>query len=163
MAYTRNPSCACSRAALTQCNVAGSQLKQANGHGAGNTLSSAARIHLELMFKKGGIMLQASDVQKRLTHLQQTVGEAFRTCHADATIPKDLMKWVDELDNECKSAKKVMSSHDEGRIRQWVDDLERIGDRAERACQQASGLDARVMDAVSSVHSELSDLQRRLH
>lgn len=108
-------------------------------------------------------MLQASEMQKRFTHLQQTVSEASRTCHAVATIPKDLMKWVDELDNECKSAKKVMSSRDEGRIRQWVDDLERIGDRAERACQQAGGLDARITNAISSMHSELSDLKSQVH
>ncbi|MFP3564099.1 hypothetical protein [Paraburkholderia sp. SIMBA_030] len=108
-------------------------------------------------------MLQASEIQKRFTHLQQTVSEASRTCHADTAIPKDLMNWVDELDKECKSAKKIMSSKDEDRIRQCVDDLERIGNRAERACQQAGSLDARIMDAVSSMHSELSDLKRQLH
>ncbi len=115
------------------------------------------------MFKKGDIMLQASEIQKRFTHLQQTVSEASRTCHAGAAIPKDLMNWVDELDKECKSAKKVMSSKDADRIRRYVDDLERLGDRAERACQQAGGLDARITDAVSSMHSELSDLKRQLH
>jgi hypothetical protein len=108
-------------------------------------------------------MLQASEMQKRFSHLQQTVSETSRTCHADAATPKDLMKWVDELDNECRSARKVMASRDEGRIRQWVDDLEQMGDRAERACQQAGGLDTRIMNAVSSMHSELSDLQRQLH
>ncbi|GAB7545420.1 hypothetical protein [Cupriavidus sp. CuC1] len=108
-------------------------------------------------------MLQASEIQRRFTHLQQTISEASRTCHADTAIPKDLMNWVDELDKECQSAKKVMSSKDEDRIRQCVDDLERIGDRAERACQQAGGLDARIKDAVSSMHSELSDLKRQLH
>jgi hypothetical protein len=113
--------------------------------------------------QEGGIMLQASEIQSRFTHLQQTVSEASRTCHADAAIPPDLMNCVDELDKECKSAAKVMSSRDEDRIRQWVDDLERIGDRAERACQQAGGLDASTKDAVSSMHSELSDLKRQLH
>ncbi|MBN3786457.1 hypothetical protein [Burkholderia sp. Ac-20353] len=108
-------------------------------------------------------MLQASEMQQRFTHLQQTVSEASRTCHSDKTIPKDLMNWMDELDRECKSGKKIMSSHDEDRIRQWVDDLERIGDRAERACMQAGGLDTRVKNAVSSMHSELSDLRRQLH
>lgn len=108
-------------------------------------------------------MLQASEMQKRFNHLQQTVHEASRTCHADATIPKDLMKCMDELDNECKSARKVMASQDDGRIRQWVDDLERMGDRAERACRKAGSLDTRIMNAVSSMHSELSDLQRQLH
>jgi Zn-dependent oligopeptidase len=120
-------------------------------------------IHLELMFK-GGIMLQASEIQKRFTHLQQTVSDASRTCHADAAIPQDLMNCVDELDKECKSAaKKMMSSKDEDRIRQWVYDLERIGDRAERACQQAGALDGKIKDAVTSMHSELSDLKRQLH
>ncbi|MET3624931.1 hypothetical protein [Burkholderia ambifaria] len=108
-------------------------------------------------------MLQTSEIQKRFTHLQQTVSEASRTCHADRTIPKDLINWVDELDKECKSAKKLMSSNDEDRIRQCVDDLERIGDRAERACQQAGSLDAKIMNAVSTMHSELSDLKRQLH
>ncbi len=109
-------------------------------------------------------MLQASEIQRRFTHLQQTVSEASRTCHADAAIPKDLMNCVDELDKECKSAaRKMMSSKDEDRIRQWVDDLERIGDRAERACAQAGGLDDKVKDAVTSMHSELSDLKQQIH
>lgn len=108
-------------------------------------------------------MLQASEIQKRFTHLQQTIGEASRVCHADATIPKDLMNSMDELDKECQSATRVMSSSDEDRIRQCVDDLERIGDRAERACEQAGMLDTKVKDAVSSMHSELSDLKRQLH
>lgn len=113
---------------------------------------------------EGDIMLQTSEIQKRFTHLQQTVSETARTLHADATIPKDLMGCMDELDKECRSAsKKVMSSHDEDRIRQWVDDLERIGDRAEHACQQASGLDTKVKTAITSMHSELSDLKRQLH
>ncbi|AGW93925.1 MULTISPECIES: hypothetical protein [Cupriavidus] len=108
-------------------------------------------------------MLQASEIQKRFTHLQQTISETSQTCHADATTPTDLMNWVDELDKECKSATKVMSSKDDDRIRQWVDDLERIGDRAERACLQAGGLDAKVKDAITSMHSELSDLKHQLH
>ncbi|MFX1767801.1 hypothetical protein PWP93_35515 [Paraburkholderia sp. A1RI-2L] len=108
-------------------------------------------------------MLQSGEMQKRFSHLQETVSEASRTCHADATIPKNLMKWMDELDNECKSAKKVMSSKDEGRIRQWIDDLERMGDRAERAFQLAGSVDTKIMNAVSSMHLELSDLKRQLH
>jgi len=108
-------------------------------------------------------MLQASEIQKRFTHLQQTVSEASRTVHADSAIPKDLMSCMDELDNEFKSAKKVMSSRNEGRIRQCVDDLERIGDRAERFCQQSDDIHANVKDAVSSMHLELSDLKREMH
>jgi hypothetical protein len=56
-----------------------------------------------------------------------------------------------------------MSSKDDDRIRQWVNDLERIGDCAERACQLAGGLDAKVKDAITSMHLELSDLKHQLH
>ncbi|MCX5540036.1 hypothetical protein M3A49_11105 [Paraburkholderia sp. CNPSo 3076] len=108
-------------------------------------------------------MSQASEIQKRFTHLQQSVSEASRTMHADATIPQHLMRWMDELEKECKPAKKIMSSRDEDRIRQCVNDLEWIGNRAERACQQVSGLAAGIMDTVSSMHSEHSNLKRQLH
>jgi phage-related protein len=108
-------------------------------------------------------MLQTSEIQKRFTHLQQTISEASRTMHADSSTPQDLMNWMDELEKECSSASKVMASSDEDRIRQCVDDLERIGDRAERACEKAGNVDAKVKDAVNSMHSELSDLKRQLH
>ena len=108
-------------------------------------------------------MLQASEIQKRFSHLQQTISEASRTCHADKTVPKDLMNYMDELDKECKSAKTVMSSKDQDRMRQRVDDLERIGARAERACEQAGGIDSKIKQAVSTMHSELSDLKKQLH
>ncbi|PCE30434.1 hypothetical protein [Burkholderia ubonensis] len=108
-------------------------------------------------------MLQATEMQQRFSHLQQTISEASRTCHSNKMAPRELLNWVDELDRECKSAKKVIASRDDDRIRQWVDDLERIGDRAERACMQAGGVDAGIKDAVSSMHSELSDLKRQVH
>ncbi|RKP46074.1 hypothetical protein [Trinickia fusca] len=108
-------------------------------------------------------MLQASEIQKRFTHLQETVSEASRSCHADMTLPRDLMVWMNEIDKEFKSAKKAISSMDEDRIRRCVEDLERIGDRAERACEKTAGLDTRIKDAISSMHSELSDLKQQLH
>ena len=110
-----------------------------------------------------GLFVDASETKKRFTHLQQTVSDTSRACHTGKTVPADLMNWMDELDRECQSAKKVMSSRDQDRIRLWVDDLERLGDRAEQACQQAGGLDDRIRDAVRSMHSELSDLKRQLH
>jgi hypothetical protein len=137
---------------------------QANSDIAGNEgLPIAARTHLERTLKKEFIMLQASEIQKRFTHLQQTVSEASRTIHADTTVPKDLMNWMDELEKECQSATKVMATKDEERIRQCLDDLERIGDRAERACEQAGNVNERIRDTVNSMHSELSDLKRQLH
>ncbi|MGF6408338.1 ElaB/YqjD/DUF883 family membrane-anchored ribosome-binding protein [Paraburkholderia sp. MM5482-R2] len=56
-----------------------------------------------------------------------------------------------------------MASNDQDRMRQWVDDLERIGDSAEKACERAANVNARIRKAVSSVHAELSDLKKQLH
>jgi hypothetical protein len=108
-------------------------------------------------------MLQASEIQKRFTHLEQTIEKASQACHADATLPKELMDCVDQLDKKTEGAKKIMESKDENRIRQWVDDLEQVGDRAEQACQRATKVDAKVKSAVTSVHAELSDLKKQLH
>lgn len=108
-------------------------------------------------------MLQTSEIQKRFSHLQQTIGEASRTCHAGKSIPQDLMNCVDELDSQCRKAQPVMASQDQDRMRQWIDQMEAIGDRAERACKSVGGLDAKVKQCVDSLHSELSEFKHKLH
>ncbi|MBB5448080.1 phosphate uptake regulator [Paraburkholderia sp. WSM4177] len=107
--------------------------------------------------------MQASEIQKRFTHLQQSIEQASQTCRTDATLPKDLVECVDELDQQSASAKKVTTSNDQDRTRHWVDDLERIGDSAEKACERAANVNAGTKKAVSSVHAELSDLKKQLH
>ena len=108
-------------------------------------------------------MLQSSEIQKRFTHLEQTIDSASKACHADATLPTDLIECVDRLDKQSASAKTVMASNDQDRMRQFVDDLEQLGDRAEKACERAGNVDAKVKGAVSSVHTELSDLKKQMH
>lgn len=105
---------------------------------------SAARIQLELMFKKGALCCKPVKFRSASIIFSKTISDTSRTCHADKSIPTDLMDSRDKLDKECQSAKKVMSSNNEDRIRRCVDDLERMGDRADRACQQAARLDARI-------------------
>jgi exonuclease V gamma subunit len=132
----------------------------------GTTLGSgktAPQLSLKQPSRGSFIMLQASEIQKRFTHLEQTIEKASQACHADATLPKELMDCVDQLDKKTEGAKKIMESKDENRMRQWVDDLEQVGDRAEQACQRATNVDAKVKSAVTSVHAELSDLKKQLH
>ncbi len=108
-------------------------------------------------------MLQTSEIQKRFSHLQQTIGAASRTLHADKSVPQDLMDCMDELDKECQSAQQAMGSQDQNRMRQCIDDMELLGDRAEQACKQAGSLDGKVKQAVSSMHDELSDFKKKMH
>jgi hypothetical protein len=48
-------------------------------------------------------------------------------------------------------------------MRECIESLEELGDRAERACEQAGNVDGELKRAVSTMHSELSDLKRQLH
>jgi hypothetical protein len=108
-------------------------------------------------------MLQASEIQKRFTHLKQTLETASQACHADTTVPKNLLDCVDQLDKQSASARKIMESQDENRIRQCIDDLEQLGDRAAQACQSGGNVNAKVKSAITSAHAELSDLKKQVH
>lgn len=109
-------------------------------------------------------MLQGSEIQKRFSHIQQSISAASRSCQsAQSSVPQDLKSCVAELDKQCQSAQSVMKSQDEAQMRQCIDQLEEIGDRAERACQQAGNVDGDLKRAVTTMHSELSDLKRQLH
>lgn len=108
-------------------------------------------------------MLQSSEIQKRFSHIQQTISEATRSCQSAQSVPQDLKNCVEELDKECKTAQSAMKSQDEDRMRECIDSLEQMGDRAERACQKAGNVDGELKRAVSTMHSELSDLKRQLH
>lgn len=109
-------------------------------------------------------MLQSSEIQQRFSHIKQSISDASRSCRSgQSSVPQDLKSCVEELDKECQSAQSVMKSQDETQMRQCIDRMEEIGDRAERACQQASNVDGDLKRAVSTMHSELSDLKRELH
>ena len=108
-------------------------------------------------------MLQSSEIQKRFSHIQQTISEASRSCRSAQSVPQDLKSCVEELNEECQTAQSAMQSQDEDRMRECIDSLEEIGDRAERACQKAGNVDSDLKRAVSTMHSELSDLKRQLH
>lgn len=108
-------------------------------------------------------MLQTSEIQKRFSHLQQTISEATRTCGSNQSIPQDLKKCVEQLDSECQKAKSVMASQDQDRMRECIDQMESLSDRAERAAKTAGGLDAKVKRCVDTLHNELSDFKHQLH
>jgi polyhydroxyalkanoate synthesis regulator phasin len=118
---------------------------------------------IEDRFVKESTMLQSSEIQKRFSHIQQTISEATRSCQSAQSVPQDLKRCVEELDKECKTAQSAMKSQDEDRMRECIDSLEQIGDRAERACEHAGNVDGNLKRAVSTMHSELSDLKRQLH
>ena len=57
----------------------------------------------------------------------------------------------------------AIDTQDDARIRQAVDQMESLGDRAKRACGTASSVTPEMKSAVLKVHDELSDLKHQLH
>ena len=108
-------------------------------------------------------MLQANELKQRFSRIERTIQTASQACRSDSSAPLELKEAVRQLDLESDQAKQILQSHDETRIRQAVDSLEQIGDRAEQAVMRAGKLDDQTKRAIHQVHTELSDLKKQLH
>jgi methyl-accepting chemotaxis protein len=108
-------------------------------------------------------MMQTSEIQQRFQQIEQTIHQAAQACQAAGNVPTDLKSCVQELDQKSGQARQTMQSQDENQLRQCVDDLEQIGDRAKDACERAGNVDTTVKNAVMQAHRELSDLKHQMH
>lgn len=108
-------------------------------------------------------MMQANEIRQRFDHIEQTIHQAAQVCQSAQSVPMDLKDSIQQLDQRSTQAKQVMQSQDENKIRQCVDELEELGDRAKDACERASNLDGQLKTAVMQAHRELSDLKHQIH
>jgi methyl-accepting chemotaxis protein len=108
-------------------------------------------------------MMQTSEIRQRFQHIEQAIQQAAQACQSASSVPTDLKNCVQELDQKSGQARQTMQSQDENQLRQCVDDLEQIGDRAKDACERAGDVDATVKNAVLQAHRELSDLKHQMH
>jgi methyl-accepting chemotaxis protein len=108
-------------------------------------------------------MMQSSEINQRFTQIERNINQAAQACQSDNSVPQELRDYVRQLDQQSDQAKQALQSQDENRIRQSVDDLEQLGDRAEKACQRAGNVKDEIKNAVKQAHSALSDLKQQLH
>lgn len=108
-------------------------------------------------------MLQANEIQQRFRNIQQNIQQASQACQSSQNVPEDLKQAIQQLDSQSSSAQQTMQSQDQQQIRQCVEDLEELGDRARDACQNSQNVDGQLKQAVMQVHNSLSDLNRQLH
>ena len=108
-------------------------------------------------------MLQANEIQRRFSSVEQAIGQASQACSAERNVPGELRDCIERLDKQADMAKDVIQSNDENRIRQMVDDLEQLGDRAKRVCSSGADLTPQMKSAVNHMHHELSALKHQLH
>jgi methyl-accepting chemotaxis protein len=118
---------------------------------------------LSIKIKKGVIM-QLNEIRQRVVDVEQSIHRASQACQNDASVPQQLKQYVRELDQQSVQVKKlVQKEQDESRIRQSIDDLEALGDRAKQACEQSANVTQEVKKAVLEAHDELSRLKHQLH
>jgi uncharacterized coiled-coil DUF342 family protein len=108
-------------------------------------------------------MLQANEIQQRISHIQQTIDQAEQACKSSADTPPELKACIQKLARESKQADQVIKSNDQARIIECVDRLEDMGDDAKRISRSEAHVSPQVETAVTKVHAELSDLKHKLH
>ncbi|MDL2354296.1 MAG: hypothetical protein QFF03_03460 [Pseudomonadota bacterium] len=108
-------------------------------------------------------MLQANEIQQRISHIQQTIGQAEQACMASADTPPALKAHIQKMAREAKQADAILKSNDQQRILECVDTLEDMGDDAKRMSRSDSHIAPSVESAVTKVHAELSELKHKMH
>jgi hypothetical protein len=109
------------------------------------------------------IMLQQSEIKQRFGSIASNIDQAVTTCKADAKLPQELRDCVQQWQQHALKAKPAIDSQDSKEILACVDDLEKIGARAEVALRSVKGDDSKIRNFVEHAHSELTDLQKVLH
>ncbi len=120
-------------------------------------------IQLQTPRKQEFTMLQANEVARRFGAIEQAIGQAAQLCGKQQGMPMDLKDCLDQLDQQKNAVRQAIDMQDDARIRQAVDQMESLGDRAKQACGTASSLTPEMKSAVLKVHDELSDLKHQLH
>ena len=109
-------------------------------------------------------MLQGNELRMHFDDVEQAIGHAAQACSAERDLPTELRDCIRKLDKKTDLVKDVIESRDEIRIRQMVDDLEQLGERAKRVCGSgAVNLTSQIKNAVIHMHHALSRLKRLLH
>lgn len=109
--------------------------------------------------------MQASQVKRYFPSVEQYINNAAQLCQITSEVPDNLRGYLSELDRESDQAKQMLErEQNDNRIVQCIDRLEKFGDRAMQACQQAGNtVDEKVQDAVRQAHDAISNLKHRLH
>lgn len=108
-------------------------------------------------------MMRANELQQRFSQVEKTIHQVAQRCQSATSVPMDLKDSIQQLDQRTMQAKDMMQSQDENEIRQCIDELEQMGDRARDACEHSGSVDNELRSAVMQAHRELSELKHQLH
>lgn len=108
--------------------------------------------------------MQMNEIRQRISTVEQSIQRAAQACRQDNSAPQQLQDSIKQLDQQCSQGKQMMQgAQDESQLRQYVEKLESLGDRAKQACEQSSNVSQELKSAVKEAHDELSNLKHQLH
>jgi hypothetical protein len=108
------------------------------------------------------IMLHSSDLQHRFYFVERAVRLAAQAASAEVGLPRELRDCIELMDKHADSARDILQSADDARIRKQVRDLELLAERARRICDYIPTLSGQLKGAVTHLHSQIQELKRDL-
>lgn len=108
-------------------------------------------------------MIRGNELQQQYSQVETAIHQAAQRCESTNSVPMDLKDCIQKLDQQSSQAREAILSQDEDQIRQCVDELEELGDRAKAACEKGGQVDGQLKEAVMQAHQRLSDLKHQLH
>lgn len=108
-------------------------------------------------------MLQQPEIKQRFTSIERNIEQAVTTCQSDKQLPQNVRDCVTLWQQHAAKAKPTFDSQDNKKIMVALEDLEKIAQRTEVALRDVAGDSSKIRGFVEHAHSELSDLQRKLH
>lgn len=106
--------------------------------------------------------MQLNEVQQRFSRIEKCIDDADSACQQSASAPQELKDSIRQLDQRSDRARQLLQGQDESRIRQCVNEMEELSDRAMQACKQAGNIEPQLQQAVQQTHSELSSLKHQM-
>lgn len=108
--------------------------------------------------------MQMNEIRNRFSQVEQCIDHAAEACQMSRDMPDQLRNCLSQLEQESDHAKKVVdNAQNEESIRQCVDKLEMLGDRAMQTCRQSGNVDKQVENALRQAHDAISRLKHQLH
>jgi hypothetical protein len=106
--------------------------------------------------------MQISEVHQRLIFIDRTICHAARACYFDTSVPTELRDFVYQLGVQSTEVRQALRSDNEAIVRQSVENLAQLSDRAQNAIRPADDVNYDVKSAVILAHIEVSALKFQL-
>jgi hypothetical protein len=106
--------------------------------------------------------VHSEEVRQRLSFIDRTIVHAARACRRDGCVSQELRNYVDQMGRQAIRAQRALQARDEHRVRESVEDLARLSDRAQNVIHPADGMTYELKSAVILTHIELLALRCQL-